>query len=81
MKNGTAVVHSDGLGGSTECAWFDPFMDLTLDYSDGTPRLVGFLTYAGSTGLVAHPDGHRVGERKPSCPTRDVSKSTRGVAN
>lgn len=42
MRTRTATAHSDGLGGSDECAWFDPFMDLTLDYSDGTPRLVGY---------------------------------------
>lgn len=42
MRTKTATAHSDGLGGSDERAWFDPFMDLTLDYSDGTPRLVGW---------------------------------------
>ena len=35
---------------------------------------------AGSSGLVAHSDGHRVGEGKSTCPTTNVSKPTRLAA-
>lgn len=33
------------------------------------------------SGLVVHSDGHRVSERKSTCPTADVSKTTQGMAS
>ena len=51
------------LGGS----WFDPFLDLHLDYSAGVPRLI-----AGSTGLAASVSTDTtLRGRKRQCPDQD----------
>jgi hypothetical protein len=47
----TSTASASGFQASAD-AFFNPFIDLVLDYSAGQPR------------LVAAPDGHRGSERK-----------------
>lgn len=58
------AAHSHELGGSSECS----------------SVVLPLLHERRETGLVAHSDGHRVGERGRSCPTQDGSDPTRNGA-
>jgi hypothetical protein len=56
------------LGGSF-CAFDIPFLPFQI------------TSFAGRAGLVAHSDGHRVGERKASCPNQDGTDAYQDRAN